>query len=119
MLGRLVFRRCLLTVAVVCLILFFLPSDESVQKGRNRKTTIQLGVPFSQWFHFENEHIETAEGTVSEKSSWGIDVLSWSSVVAVIGLSAHWSARRLRPPDHEIRPPVDVQANRPDDESET
>ena len=117
--GRLFFRRCLLTVAVVCLILFFLPSDESVQKGHNRKTTIQFGVPFSHWFHFESEHTETAEGTVSEKSSWGIDFLSWSSVVAVIGLSAHWAARRLRPPDHELPPPDMPHENRPDDKSGT
>jgi hypothetical protein len=88
-------RRFLGVVALVCLILFLLPGYAYDVRPERSVMSVKLGLPFSPWVHLEKEHTKTADG---EKNSmgWRMHFLSWSSLVAAIGLFANWGAKRLR-----------------------
>ena len=88
-------RRFLQVLALVCLVLFLLPGYAYDVRPERSIMSIKLGVPSSPWAHLELEHEKTASGE-KNSTTWGVQILSWSLLVAVVGILANWVAKLLR-----------------------
>jgi hypothetical protein len=90
--------------AIACLVAFFLPGFTDSRTPSSHTTKIQLGLPFSPWFHWQSES-RTERGpengpgassfTSSMSSKWGVELVTWSTTVLVAGIALFAAARFL------------------------
>jgi hypothetical protein len=89
---------------IICLLAMFWPtySHDTPSEGEER-TQLQLGLPFSPWFRFEESRIdrkvESETGishTMSRRSSTNAELVTWSSLLPLAGIGFLILARALK-----------------------
>jgi hypothetical protein len=94
--ARRTLRRVLRTIAVVGLVVILIPGYSLDKIGDMTKRSFSLGLPFSPWLQFKEEHTQ-AEAGAKHTTHMGVEFLSISFLIGVIACAANWGAKKLRP----------------------
>lgn len=101
--NRTIVRRLCWLAAAICFGVLLIPQIQRSQTADEQKTSVRMGLPFSPWFHFEDERIEKKQdnGGVSSSSmtvrtSWGVEFLSWSAFSMLLGIGFLIAAKYAR-----------------------
>ncbi len=93
--GHRTMRRILRAIAIVGLIVVLIPGYSSDGAGETTTRSIWLGLPFSPWLQFTEEHTKTETAT-NHSTRMGAEFLSVSFILGVIACAADWGERKLR-----------------------
>ena len=89
-------RRILRAIAIVGLIILLIPGYSSDGTGEQTKRSMWLGLPFSPWLQYTEEHTKT-DTTTNYSTHMGIEFLSVSFLIGAIACAAEWGEKKLRP----------------------
>src|SRR5262245_48690724 len=94
--ARRTLRRALRTIATVGLVIILIPGYSQEKIGDMTKRSFSLGLPFSPWLQFKEEHTQSETGA-KHSTHIGVEFLSTSFFIGVIACAANWGAKKLRP----------------------
>ena len=96
--GHRTLRRVLRTIAVAGLVIILIPAWSVDKIGDMTKRSFSLGLPFSPWLQYKEEHTQ-AETGATHTTHMGVEFLSASFLIGVLACAANWGANKLRPKD--------------------
>jgi hypothetical protein len=97
-------RFLAIALGVACLLALLKPGyvHETPAAGEKR-TRVTLGLPSSPWLQFNRIHIdrrvESPAGVshmYSDRTEWGVELVTWSGLLAVAGVGFLFLARMLK-----------------------
>ena len=94
--ARCTWRRVLRTIAVVGIVIILIPGYSLDKIGDMTKRSYSLGLPFSPWLQFKEEHTQSETGA-KHTTHMGVEFFSISFLIGVIACAANWGAKKLRP----------------------
>lgn len=106
--NRTTVRRLCWLAAAICFGVLLIPEVRRSQTAEEQRTSLKMGLPFSPWFHFEDEHIEkkqdnggVSSSSMSVRTSYGVEFVSWSALSMLLGIgfliAAKYAGRRPIP----------------------
>src|SRR5262249_51713309 len=78
--------------AAICFGVLLIPNCSRSRIANGVKTQVDMGLPFSPWFHFEDERTETKSSetpplvSTTFRSAWKFEFVSWSALSMVVGI---------------------------------
>ena len=100
MFSRTSLRKLCWLGAAICFGILLIPNFSTSQIANGRKTQVDMGLPFSPWFHFEDERTETKSSDTAPsvsttfRTAWKFEFLSWSALSMLMGIAFLMGARR-------------------------
>jgi hypothetical protein len=88
-------RMILKVVMICCIVLALIPYYSHDETADFKRWSFRLGLPFSPWIDFTIADAKTDGGT-RHSSNAGIEFISVSFLLVIVGFAADWAERKLR-----------------------